>query len=77
MHCRADAQSKYFAVCTGCRGTTSALVFTPFFTTKSRDQGTGLGLCIAERIVTEMRGSIRLDNLPGEGVTFFLTLPIS
>ncbi len=50
-------------------------IFEPFFTTKPRSQGTGLGLCIANRIVTEARGTLHVDNRPGEGVTFHLSLP--
>jgi two-component system C4-dicarboxylate transport sensor histidine kinase DctB len=62
--------------CGGIRPDIVDRVFDPFFTTKSQDLGTGLGLCIAERIVTDMRGRIRLDNHPGKGATFFLILPI-
>ncbi len=50
-------------------------IFEPFFTTKSHDQGTGLGLCIVEQALTRAGGRIRVENRPGEGVTFVVTLP--
>ena len=50
-------------------------VFEPFFTTKPPGQGTGLGLCIARRIVCQRRGQISVENHPGKGTTFRVTLP--
>ncbi|MEO6119190.1 MAG: ATP-binding protein [Terriglobales bacterium] len=47
-------------------------VFVPFFTTKA--SGTGLGLALVHRIVTEQGGTIQVDSGPG-GTTFTLTLP--
>ncbi len=51
-------------------------VFDPFFTTKPYGEGTGLGLCIAKRAVTQAGGNIRVENRPGEGVAFCVTLPL-
>jgi PAS domain S-box-containing protein len=48
-------------------------IFIPFFTTKA--QGTGLGLALVHRIVTEHGGSIRAGNDLG-GAVFTLTLPL-
>jgi nitrogen fixation/metabolism regulation signal transduction histidine kinase len=49
-------------------------LFTPYFTTK--DSGTGLGLPIVERIVSDHGGSIWFNSAPGAGTTFFIDLPM-
>jgi PAS domain S-box-containing protein len=51
-------------------------IFEPFFTTKPPGEGTGLGLCIVQRIVSQAGGHLRVDSRWGEGVTFHITLPI-
>jgi len=48
-------------------------IFAAFFTTK--EAGTGLGLPIAHRIVTNHRGTIQATNLPNQGLEFTITLP--
>jgi GAF domain-containing protein len=50
-------------------------VFNPFFTTK--EIGTGLGLTLVRRIARAHGGRVEVRNRPGEGVTFFLWLPVS
>jgi signal transduction histidine kinase/CheY-like chemotaxis protein len=47
----------------------------PFFTTKPRGQGTGLGLPVVHGIVTAHGGRVLLDSVPGEGTTVTLLLP--
>jgi len=48
-------------------------VFQPFFSTK--EEGTGLGLTIAARIVNEHGGRLDLKSRKGEGTTFIINLP--
>jgi signal transduction histidine kinase len=49
-------------------------IFNPFYTTK--EARLGLGLPIVHRIVTSHKGQIEVDNHPGKGVTFIITLPV-
>jgi PAS domain S-box-containing protein len=51
-------------------------IFEPFFTSKSPDKNTGLGLCVAQRMVEDRGGRIHFENRPGQGVSFFLTIPL-
>ena len=48
-------------------------IFNPFYTTKT--SSLGLGLPIVHKIITSHRGQIDVDNHPGKGVNFILTLP--
>jgi len=48
-------------------------IFNPFYSTK--ESGLGLGLPLVYKIITSHRGQIEVDNHPGEGVTFIITLP--
>ncbi len=50
-------------------------VFEPYFTTKSHQGGTGLGMAIVQRIVTEHGGTIALEGEPGRGATVTIRLP--
>ena len=50
-----------------------SLVFDPFFS--SKPQGTGMGLTVAHRIVSEHKGEICLSSTSGVGVTIDLCLP--
>ncbi|MFM9962080.1 MAG: ATP-binding protein [Planctomycetaceae bacterium] len=62
----------------GCGMTADVLrkIFNPFFTTKPTGQGTGLGLPICHRIVTEHGGRLAATSSgPGQGSTFRLSLP--
>jgi signal transduction histidine kinase len=47
-------------------------VFRPFFTTKQK--GTGLGLALVKKAAEAHGGAITLDDTPGGGATFVLTL---
>jgi signal transduction histidine kinase len=48
-------------------------LFDPFFTTK--EQGTGLGLPIAARIIEKHGGAIEYQTAPEQGTTFSIILP--
>jgi signal transduction histidine kinase len=50
-------------------------VLDPFFTTKKRGQGTGLGLTIAADIVKNHGGTLEIDSSVGQGTTVRVRLP--
>lgn len=50
-------------------------IFDPFFTTKGPDEGTGLGLTISQRVVTEVGGKIWLEESVLGGARFVVELP--
>ena len=47
-------------------------IFDPFFTTKKGGEGTGLGLALAEQIITSHKGYIYAESKKGEGSTFHI-----
>ena len=49
-------------------------IFEPFFSTK--EEGSGLGLSIAKRVMDEHGGSIRILSTAGSGATFVLKVPL-
>lgn len=51
------------------------VIFEPFFTTGRAGEGSGLGLYLARRIVTEYGGDLAYRARPGGGSTFQITLP--
>src|SRR5205085_9455142 len=52
-------------------------VFEPFFTTKEPGHGTGLGLDIARRIITDLHGGeLTLESRPGD-TRFIVRLPLT
>jgi signal transduction histidine kinase len=47
--------------------------FDDFHTTKPT--GTGLGLSVVRRLLTDVGGAVRAETTPGEGTTFTIELP--
>ncbi|MBN1688551.1 MAG: hypothetical protein JW893_05585 [Candidatus Omnitrophica bacterium] len=52
-------------------------IFEPFFSTKNRDEGTGVGLALSREIVARCGGELRCENVPepDPGTRFILTVP--
>ena len=72
-----DADNIYFVVAdngTGMDEETKANVFTPFFSSKG-ERGTGLGLFISNRILSQHGGGISLESEPDEGSRFSIKIP--
>lgn len=51
-------------------------IFDPFYTTKLKGHGTGLGLTVSYGIVERHKGSISVRNREAGGVAFSLKLPV-
>ncbi|EDM80808.1 Serine/Threonine protein kinase and Signal Transduction Histidine Kinase (STHK) with GAF and PAS/PAC sensor [Plesiocystis pacifica SIR-1] len=52
-------------------------IFDPFYTTKGRHEGTGLGLALSHGIVSEHGGQLSVDSPPGRGACFRIDLPLA
>jgi signal transduction histidine kinase len=63
---------------TGCGMTeeVKAKLFTPFFTTKGFEKGTGLGLFVVYNLVRNAQGRIEVESKPMQGTTFKIYLPV-
>jgi PAS domain S-box-containing protein len=51
------------------------VIFEPFYTTKPKGEGTGLGLSLSRGIVTEHHGALRAERAAGGGARFVVELP--
>lgn len=50
-------------------------IFHPFFTTKRT--GIGLGLCLADQVISSHKGRLSINSIVGEGTEITIKLPIS
>ncbi|MFC1885507.1 sensor histidine kinase [Thermodesulfobacteriota bacterium] len=74
---KTDAQNIIFTISDngiGMDKETRTKIFTLFFSSKG-SKGTGLGLFIADQIVRQHGGSIRVNSTPGEGSRFVVRIP--
>ncbi|MDJ0389331.1 response regulator [Roseomonas sp. E05] len=62
---------------TGMSAATLARATEPFFTTKPKGQGTGLGLAMARSFAEQSAGELVIDTVLGRGTTVTLFLPLS
>ena len=52
-------------------------IFDPFFTTKAVGKGTGMGMSISYKVITENhRGSLSVESAPDRGACFTICLPL-
>ncbi len=60
----------------GMDANTISHIYTPFFTTKQKGQGSGLGMSMAYSIIRQQNGWINVQSKKGEGTEFKIFLPL-
>jgi PAS domain S-box-containing protein len=60
----------------GIDNSTQKKIFDPFFSTKEKYQGTGLGLSMVFNIVQDLKGFITVESSPGKGTSFNIFFPV-
>lgn len=76
----ADDEKEYFKISVkdtgvGMEGAVISQIFEPFFSTKDKSMGTGLGLTIVYNIIQQFEGFIDVDSTPDRGTEFKIYLP--
>lgn len=74
-----DGEDALIAVADNGRGMSSAAAekaLEPFFTTKPKGRGTGLGLAVCKSIVDQHYGALDIESEPGRGTTLYVRIPI-
>ena len=51
-------------------------IFEPYFTTKGVGEGTGMGLAVVHGILSDLKGRIEVESVPGRGARFRVFLPV-
>jgi C4-dicarboxylate-specific signal transduction histidine kinase len=73
-----EKEKLHIIICDNGGGMTKSVmnkIFEPYFTTKHKSQGTGLGLYMSKKIIQErFGGNMRVENIR-DGVCFYITLP--
>ncbi|HKS99565.1 MAG TPA: PAS domain S-box protein [Rugosimonospora sp.] len=73
--CRRYVRLRVYDTGTGMSPETLERAFEPFYTTKPKDQGTGLGLATVYGIITQAGGTLRIESELGRGTTVLALLP--
>ena len=79
VYCNNDGQSVQLTVSDNGGGIPIEVmdeIYNPFFTTKKKREGNGLGLYIVYNEVQKMGGEIKAESEMGKGTTFYIKIPI-
>ena len=55
---------------TGIPDEVKSKIFTPYFTTKKAQGGTGIGLDICKNVITKIGGTIDVSSIPGKTIFY-------